>query len=261
MTFGAANQMAGAGAMWGLADYPGLADRLAPAATLLADLVQPGGPRVLDLAAGTGNVAVRAARRGAAVTAADLSPRMVELGRARTAGLDVGWQVADAGDLPFENSAFDAVLSAFGIIFAPVPAAALAQARRVLASGRLLALTSWTPGGFMGHMTEVMRRWLPPAQDAADVLDWGRPPTLTPLLAATGFGPPLITTHTLPWHFDSPGAMTEFLLAHSPTHRAAADALGSRANAMFAAVEALAGSAGEPVRVDAEYLLVTATAR
>ena len=135
MTSGATNQMAGAGAMWGLADYPGLADRLAPAAALLADLVQPGDPRVLDLAAGTGNVAMRAARRGAAVTAADLSPRMVELGRARTAGLDVGWQVADAGDLPFENAAFDAVLSAFGIIFAPVPAAALAQARRVLASG------------------------------------------------------------------------------------------------------------------------------
>lgn len=247
--------------MWGLADYPDLADRLAPAADALADVVPEGAGRVLDLAAGTGNVAERVARRGLAVTAADLSPRMVELGRARTAGLDVTWHEADAGDLPFPDGAFDAVLSAFGIIFAPRPADALAQARRVLGPGGVLAFTSWTPAGFMGGMTEVMRRWLPPAADAADVLDWGRPAALAPLLAGAGFGSHEVVERTLPWHFDSPPAMTRFLLAHSPTHRAAADAVGAAAPDMLGAVERLAAPADRPVRIEAEYLLVTATAR
>ncbi len=244
--------------MWGLADYTALADRLAPAADVLADVVLEGAARVLDLAAGTGNVAERVARRGVAVTAADLSPRMVELGRARTAGLDVTWYEADAGDLPFPDASFDAVLSAFGIIFAPAPAEALAQARRVLRPGGVFAATSWTPGGFMGAMTEVMRRWLPPAADAADVLDWGRPAALTPLLTDAGFPTLEITVHTLPWHFDSPSAMTRFLLAHSPAHRAAADAVGSAAPEMLAAVEDLAAPPDQPVRAEAEYLLVTA---
>lgn len=200
---GTDERTAGMRLMWGLADYPGLAQRLDPAAGLLVDRLPAGPGRVLDLAAGTGNVAARLPARGATVTAVDLSPRMVELGRARTGRAAVEWHEADAQDLPFADAAFDAVLSAFGIIFAPRPADAPAQTRRVLTPGGLLALTAWTPQGFMG-------------------------------------------------------AMTRFLHEHSPTHRAAADGLGKRAEEMSDAVEQVAGAPDRPVRLDAEYLVVSA---
>lgn len=251
---------AGMRQMWGGADYPGLARRLLPAAAALVEAtLDPAGPvRVLDLAAGTGNVAALAAERGATVTAADLSPRMVELGRARTAGLDVTWHEADAEDLPFDDDAFDVALSAFGLIFAPRPDVALAQARRVVRPGGTLAFTSWTPAGFMGEMTTAMRRWLPLApHGVADVLDWGHDTILRAWLAAAGFTDTTIATLTLPWHFDTPAAMTAFLLEHSPTHQAVAAGLGERADEMLAAVEHLAAAPGQPVRVEAEYLLVT----
>lgn len=243
--------------MWGLADYAGLAQRLDPAAELLVDRLPTVPGRVLDLAAGTGNVSARLVERGATVSAADLSPRMVELGRART-GDAVGWHEADAQDLPFAEHAFDAVLSAFGIVFAPRPGDALAQARRVLAPGGLLAFTAWTPSGLMGAMTEVMRRWLPTPDDVADVLDWGREPVVEDWVRAAGFTDVTLTRAVLPWHFDSPAAMTGFLLEHSPTHLTAAGGLGERAGEMFAAVEQIAGSPDRPVRLDAEYLVVAA---
>ncbi|MGH3974918.1 MAG: class I SAM-dependent methyltransferase, partial [Pseudonocardiaceae bacterium] len=101
-------------AMWGLADYTGLAQRLEPAAAALVDAAAPlADSRVLDLAAGTGTVAAFAAQRGAHVTACDISPRMVELGRQATAaaGLTIDWHEANAEALPFADSSFDLVLS------------------------------------------------------------------------------------------------------------------------------------------------------
>jgi SAM-dependent methyltransferase len=242
--------------VWGLGDYAGLAERLDPAAEALAALVTTG--PVLDVAAGTGNVAVRAAAAGHAVTAADLSPRMVELGRARTAGTAVEWVEADAAALPFPDGAFGTVLSAFGMIFAPDPAAALAQVRRVLVPGGRLAFSAWTADGWMARMTEAMRRWIPPAAGVADVLDWGRPDVVRGWLEAAGFTGVALTPAALPWHFDSPAAMTAFLREHSPTHVAAAAGLGDAAPEMFAAVEATAGEPDRPVRIEAEYLLVSA---
>ena len=104
--------------VWGLGEYERVAQRIAPAAEALVEAAGVGpGTRVLDVAAGTGNVALAAAGRGARVTATDLSPRMVELGRVRTSGVE--WSVADAQDLPFDDGTFDVVLSCFGSMFAP----------------------------------------------------------------------------------------------------------------------------------------------
>jgi SAM-dependent methyltransferase len=242
--------------VWGLADYTGLAPRLDPAAERLAALAAAG--PVLDLAAGTGNVAVRVAAAGHAVTAADLSPRMVELGRARTAGTSVEWVEADAAALPFPDGAFGTVLSAFGMIFAPDPAAALAQVRRVLVPDGRLALTAWTAEGWMARMTTAVRRFVPPPAGVADVLDWGRPHVARGWLEAAGFTDVELTAATLPWHFDSPAAMTAFLLEHSPTHVATAAGLGPAAPEMLAAVEATAGEPDRPVRIEAEYLVISA---
>lgn len=262
MTEATADYTARMRAMWGEGDYSGLAGRLAPAAAELVETLapEPGG-RVLDLAAGTGNVAILAAARGAHVVAADLSPRMVELGRARTEGLPVEWLEADAEDLPLPAGSVDAVLSSFGVIFAPRPEVALAEARRVLVPGGPVAFTAWLPDGFVGEMTTVMRRWLPTPEGIADQLDWGREPVVAGWLAKVGFDGVTLRRAMLPWEFDSPAAMTRFLLDHSPAHRAAQASLGERAGEMFAAVEKLAGPPGEPVRVEAGYVVVTATAR
>src|SRR5919199_5806028 len=148
--------------LWGSADYSGLAQRLEPAADALVDAAVPQpGEHVLDAAAGTGNVAIRAAARGAQVIAADIAPRMVQLGRERT-GPTVEWIEADVEDLPLSDDSVDVVLSAFGVIFAPRPEVALAQLRRVLKPGGRLAVTAWTADGYIAQRAAIIKQFVPP---------------------------------------------------------------------------------------------------
>jgi len=124
--------------------------------------------RVLDVAAGDGNLAVAAARRGAAVSACDLTPRMVELGRARSAaaGLAIEWVEADVEDLPFPAGGFDVVASAFGAIFAPRPHLAAEEMFRVVRPRGLVAMANYAEAGVLGRITALAsgpcrRRTLP----------------------------------------------------------------------------------------------------
>lgn len=246
--------------LWALADYRGVAERLAPAARALVDATAPlSGRRVLDLAAGTGNVAVLAVEAGAEVTAVDSSPRMVQLGRERT-GADVRWLEGDLEQVPLPDGSVDVVLTAFGLIFAARPEDAVAQVRRVLAPGGTLALTAWTVDGFMGRMTRTIAGFLPPNPDAPDAIGWGEQDTARARLASA-FDDITVRGGSVPWRFGSAAAMTAFLRTHSPPHVAAAHAAGDRADEMFDAIEALAAPGGGPVRLDAEYLLVRGLVR
>lgn len=248
------DRQAATAALWGLADYSGLAQLLDPAAAALVDTAAPGpGDRVLDVAAGTGNVAVRAAARGAQVTACDLAPRMVALGRERT-GPGVVWIEADIEDLPLPDASVDVALSAFGVIFAPRPEVALAQLRRVLVPGGRLGLTAWTIDGWIAEQARITRTFLPPDPAAPDVLSWGDADVLARRLAPC-FTDVRIERRSLPWHFDSGPALTAFLTAHAPSHVAALRAAGDRVDEMVAAIERNAAPDGGPVRLDAEYLL------
>ena len=256
--------VAGMRQLWGLADYGALAARLAPAASALIGAVGPlAGRRVLDLAAGTGTVALMAAEQGARASACDITPRMVERGRQASiaAGLTVEWREANAETLPWPDDSFDYVLSSFGLIFLPRPAIALTELRRVLRTGGLLGFTAWTPHGFMGSMTKIMQHWLPPPPGIADILDWGRTAVVWERLTDSALMPVRMQRLCLPWRFDSSPAMTEFLLAHSPAHQASARALGRQAGEMFKAVERLASPDGGAVRIGAEYLLTVAQAQ
>jgi ubiquinone/menaquinone biosynthesis C-methylase UbiE len=130
---------------------------------------------VLDVAAGNGNATLAAARRGALVTSTDYVAALLERGqdRARAEHLDVTFQVADAEDLPFEDESYDAVLSTFGVMFAPDQDKAAAELGRVCRRGGRIGLANWTPEGFVGQMFKTLGRHVPPPAIAQPPSNWG----------------------------------------------------------------------------------------
>src|SRR5436190_8094064 len=112
------------------------------------------GSRVLDIACGTGNLAVIAARQGCLVSGVDIARNLIEQARARARaeGLPINFAEGDAEALPFANSQFDVVVSMFGVMFAPRPDIAAAEFLRVTKPGGQVALANWTPEGFIGKM-------------------------------------------------------------------------------------------------------------
>jgi SAM-dependent methyltransferase len=163
--------------IWSQGDYPEIAKENMPAAEALLDAldIRPGGS-LLDVAAGDGNLAISAARRGAAVAAVDITPQMVELGRARCAaeGLAVKWSEGDAEDLPFVANSFDRVGSVFGAMFAPRADQAAREILRVVRPGGMVGLANWTPDGFVGRLASTIVSYMPrPAVELPPPTDWG----------------------------------------------------------------------------------------
>jgi SAM-dependent methyltransferase len=153
-------------AMWALGDYPTLATEVIPdlgARLVRASGVRPG-DRVLDVAAGSGNVAIPAALAGAEVVASDLTPELLDAGRTFAArrGADLRWEQGDAEALPYADDEFDVVLSCLGIMFAPHHLTAADEVLRVCRPGGRIGLLSWTPEGFIGQMFATMRPYVPP---------------------------------------------------------------------------------------------------
>jgi SAM-dependent methyltransferase len=165
-------------AMWGSGNYPLMVDTfLLPVGERLVDAcgIAPG-MRVLDVAAGTGNAAIPAARRGAKVTASDLTPALLEAGRtvAEAEGLELEWVEADAENLPFEDESFDVVMSAIGVMFAPNHQAAADELVRVCRTGGTIGLLSWTPEGMLGALFRMMKPFAaPPPPGAQPPPLWG----------------------------------------------------------------------------------------
>lgn len=158
---------------------PLAANTTIPAARLVRFARVKPDQRVLDVACGTGVVAVTAAVHAKArVTGADLTPELLEAARenARIAGCEIDWHEADVESLPFPDAQFDVVLSQFGHIFAPRPEVAIAEMLRVLKPGGTLAFTTWPPELFMGRMFAlVMRHLPPPPPGVSPPPQWGNP--------------------------------------------------------------------------------------
>jgi SAM-dependent methyltransferase len=166
-------------AMWASGSYPTVVtDVVAPLGGILVETVDvQRGQRVLDVAAGTGTSALPAARRGAAVTATDLTPELLEVGRAAATaeGLDLTWQTADAEALPYDDAEFDVVLSSIGVMFAPHHQQAADELVRVTRPGGTIGVLSWTPEGFIGQVFAVMKPYAPPPPPGASPAPlWGR---------------------------------------------------------------------------------------
>jgi SAM-dependent methyltransferase len=150
--------------IWGAVDYQPLAVQDVVVSELLARAADVhSGYRVLDVAAGTGNTALAAARRGARVTATDLVPSMLQTASRRAAaeGLDMEVQVADALELPFEDDTFDVVLSTFGAMYAPDQKRAASELARVCRPGGRIGMANWTPDGLIARLQKVMASVMP----------------------------------------------------------------------------------------------------
>jgi SAM-dependent methyltransferase len=135
------------------------------------------GSDVLDVAAGTGNASIPAARAGARVIAIDLTPELFAAGRQRAseADLEIEWRVADAEDLPFEDERFDHVLSSLGVQFAPRHEVVARELVRVCRSGGTIALGNWAADGYIGRFWTIMGPYLPPPPPyASPPAGWGR---------------------------------------------------------------------------------------
>jgi ubiquinone/menaquinone biosynthesis C-methylase UbiE len=134
-----------------------------------------GGERVLDVAAGNGNVSLAAARRWCEVISTDYVPALLARGKARAAaeGLSIEFQEADAEALPFAAGSFDVVVSTFGVMFTPDQEKAAAEMLRVCRRGGRIGLASWTPQGFIGQMFKVLGQHLPPPAGAKSPALWG----------------------------------------------------------------------------------------
>jgi ubiquinone/menaquinone biosynthesis C-methylase UbiE len=133
--------------------------------------------RVLDVATGSGNTALAAARRACFVTAVDFVPALLERGRERAAAehLRVDFLAGDADLLPFPGAVFDVVLSTFGAMFAAEPKQAAAELARVCRPGGKIGMASWAPDGMVGEMFRLNARYVPPAPGLESPANWGLP--------------------------------------------------------------------------------------
>ena len=254
-------------AVWAMGRYEPIAERLLPAAQDLLDACAiSAGQEVLDVGAGTGNLALLAAEEGASVVASDLTPEMVEKGRARTdaEGVDVEWVVADAEELPFEDARFDCAASVFAAVFAPRPEVMIEELFRVVRPGNTVGLTAWGDYGMQAEMFAVFDQYRPQTDVPLPSL-WGDPAVAEERLAP--YANRVQTQKlTLPWDFESWDEAWEIYAGNGPM-------VALRSMIGDEKFDALREPAGEvvkrwnggtldgPISLPAEYLQIVARKR
>ena len=184
--------------------------------------LQPG-MKVLDAACGTGNLAVLAARRGCTTSGLDIAANLIAQARdrARLESLPVEYTEGDAEAMPYPDGAFDAVVSMYGVMFAPRPERVVGELCRVIKPGGIIAMANWAPDGFIGKMFTVFSRYLPPPAGFPSPLMWGDEAVVQGRLAA-GFGELRTVRRTARMRFPfSPESTVDFFRRYyGPTLRA-----------------------------------------
>jgi ubiquinone/menaquinone biosynthesis C-methylase UbiE len=258
--------------MWADGDYAAVARLIeeVPPAHMLAAVGIDADHRVLDVATGTGNVALRAARSGAQVTGLDLTTELLDIAAVRAAalGADVEWVQGDAEALPFPDQGFDRVLSAFGIQFAPRHEITARELLRVCRPGGAIALANWTPEGIVGQMFAILSRYLPaPPEFASPPPLWGSEQHVRELFS-TGDVELEFERALTPYTFASVEELLEFYEAnYGPTIRAKStlesegrwgDCRGELAELFHSQNRS---TDGDELDIEAEYLLIVARPR
>ena len=176
-------------ATWASGDYSVIGTTLQIVGESLCEAVDiAAGSRVLDVAAGNGNAALAAARRGADVVATDYVDDLLQRARLRAEadGLSLETRVADAEDLPFADGEFDTVLSTFGVMFTPNPERAASELLRVCRPGGRIGLANWSPSGFVGGMFRIIGSHVAPPPGVPSPMQWGTDERLHELFADGG---------------------------------------------------------------------------
>jgi SAM-dependent methyltransferase len=254
--------------VWSTGDYSVIANLIHPVSERLVDDADlHAGWRVLDVATGSGNAAIAAARLGAEAVGIDYVPALLERARERVAAerLDVRLAEADAHSLPFGDGEFDAVTSVFGVMFAPHHRRAAAELLRVTRPGGRIALASWTPDSFIGELFRTVSAHVPPPPGVPSPMLWGTEEHLYRLLGDHVEGL-TVTERTFTFRFPSPEEfVTFFRLWYGPTLKAfaalneiASDALESDLVELATQVDRLGGDA---VAIPATYIEALATRR
>jgi len=254
-------------ATWTAGDFDRIAVGYEPgAAEFVGRLRLKAKERVLDVACGTGNLALPAARLGARVTGIDIAPMAIGhlAQRADVEGLTIDVREGDAEELPFADGAFDTVMTMFGAMFAGHPDQAAAEMLRVTRSGGRIAMANWTPEGFVGEMLRITVGYLPPPPGVPSTLLWGVPGIVEERLGAGA-------KH---FQFRRRGMVLEYPVSpeetvnlfrtwYGPTVRAFAALDGERQRGLFSDLVALwsdHNTAGpNATRIESEFLEVVAT--
>lgn len=236
------------------------------AVQLLDRIAVPAGASLLDVACGSGQLALIAARRGAHVTGIDIASNAIlaARNRARAEGLEVRFDEGDAEDLPYADASFDVVASLYGAMFAPRPELVAHELLRVCRPGGTIVMGNWTREGFIGRMFATFARFLAPPGMPAPVL-WGDEATVRERFG-TGLSALRLTrvVYTFDYPFAPADVVEFFRQNYGPTTRAFAALSpqdGDSLRAELVALWSTHNKAGEANRteVDAEYLEVIAT--
>jgi SAM-dependent methyltransferase len=252
-------------ATWSSGDYSRVGNILVIMAERLVESVNVhSGQQVLDVAAGSGNAALAAARRFADVTATDYVPALLEEARKRAAieGLDIAIQEADAEDLPFADASFDVVLSTLGAMFAPDHEQTARELLRVCRPGGKIGLVNWTPEGFLGDFFRTMGQHVPPPAGVRSPMLWGSEAHLRAIFG-DGIAALTATRRMFVFRQRSPRAWIDYMRAfYGPTLRAFAALDSAGQEALIGDLEALIArhnvASDGTMAVPAEYLEVVA---
>ncbi|MGH9022284.1 MAG: class I SAM-dependent methyltransferase [Acidimicrobiia bacterium] len=246
--------------VWSSGDYSAIANLIIPMAETLCESVDlRAGERVLDVATGTGNAAICAARRFCDVTGLDYLPSMLEHARRRAdaEGVVLDLVEGDAEDLPFPDGSFDVVLSTVGVMFAPNQVQVASEMLRVCRSGGRIGLANWTPDGYVGQLFKVIGRHLPPPPGLRPPTDWGDENRLGELFGSQAKIETRAQSARMPFH--SPGHWFDlFSTTYGPTLKAV-EAVGAEGrdalrSDLLEAVMALNVSGDDTLVINGAYL-------
>ena len=223
------------------------------------------GMRVLDVACGTGNLAIPAAKTGATVTGVDIAPNLVEQARenAKVARLNAKFDEGDAEALPYDDASFDAVVTMFGAMFAPRPELVVSELKRVCRPGGFIAMANWTPGGFIGQMFKLAASYVPPPAGMTSPVLWGVEETVRERFSE-GISKLDTKLQKITWVFPfSPAEVVEhFRLYYGPTQKAFGALDEEKQAALRKDLEQLWATNNQATdgttRLEAEYLEVIA---